>query len=349
METKLKFKVGDKVRVKSLKWYDSEKKSNGNIMKGRIFTDDMIEYCGQILTIEAVCGDYYEVEGNSKYWQDWMLEDEAVTEEKQEVMKTKVMTKKHAQDVVRCTKYRLKNEEESSNLQKKLFEIGCQWNSGEESVKNEDYKYLFVGVNLNITTANSEETFIKNKFTELKIDDVLNIKLEDMKKETKEMTKEEVLEFLGSTKILCTSTEETAKVQEKLFELGIVWMYDGQNVREDKYLLFINQKGNICYCSDIEFWINDVNKRIEPSEILAIQIKEEKPKFDPKNLQAFDKVLVRDNEGDRWRGNLFCHIKEELGYNYFCIYDNWKYCIPYNEDTKHLHGTAEEAPEFYRI
>lgn len=345
METKLKFKVGDKVRVKSLKWYDSEKNSNGNIMKGRIFTDDMIEYCGQILTIEAVCGDYYEVEGNSNYWQDWMLEDEAVTEEKQEVMKTKVMTKKHAQDVVRCTKYRLKNEEESSNLQKKLFGIGCQWNSGEESVKNEDYKYLFVGVNLNITTANSEETFIKNKFTELKIDDVLNIKLEDMKKETKEMTKEEVLEFLKDTKILCTSKAETIQVQVRLFQFGIEWISKTKGICEDKYLLFINKKQELQHSSDIEFWINDVNKRIEPSEILAIQIKEEKPKFDPKNLQAFDKVLVKNDT--IWYAR-FYDMKGENEYHTTSS-EVWIDCIPYNEDTKHLHGTAEEAPEFYRI
>ena len=26
----------------------------------------------------------------------------------------------------------------------------------------------------------------------------------------------------------------------------------------------------------------------------------------------------------------------------------YKYCIPYNDDTKHLVGTFEEAPEFYR-
>lgn len=74
--------------------------------------------------------------------------------------------------------------------------------------------------------------------------------------EPKQMTKEQVSEFLSSTKILCTSTEETAKVQEKLFELGLMWMYDGKNVRKDKYLLFINKQGNICYCSDINNWMS---------------------------------------------------------------------------------------------
>ena len=71
-------------------------------------------------------------------------------------------------------------------------------------------------------------------------------------------------------------------------------MYHGNNICEDKYLLFINKKGEINYCSDINTWMEDVNRRVEPSEILAIQIKEEKPKFDPTTLQPFDKVLVRE-------------------------------------------------------
>ena len=46
---------------------------------------------------------------------------------------------------------------------------------------------------------------------------------------------------------------------------------------------------------------------------------------------------------------LFSYIMEgEKTYPYACIAYNYKYCIPYNDDTKHLVGTTEEAPEFYR-
>lgn len=96
-------------------------------------------------------------------------------------------------------------------------------------------------------------------------------------------------------------------------------------------------------------WVDNRNKAIEVSEVMAIQLKEEKPKFDPQSLQPFDKVLVRDKENDKWRCNLFCHINEELIRKYFCVFDNWIYCIPYNEETKSLVGTGNEAPEFYRI
>ena len=71
------------------------------------------------------------------------------------------------------------------------------------------------------------------------------------------------------------------------------------------------------------------------------------PKFDPKTLQPFDKVLVRDSQ--RWCCDLFSHIvKKEPTYHYLCVGSAFEYCIPYNDDTKHLAGTTEEAPEYYR-
>lgn len=74
-----------------------------------------------------------------------------------------------------------------------------------------------------------------------------------------------------------------------------------------------------------------------------------KERFDPKTLQPFDKVIVRGYIGESWACNIFSHIQQEDSFPYSCILDsNWKYCIPYNEDTKHLVGTINEAPEYYR-
>ena len=72
-----------------------------------------------------------------------------------------------------------------------------------------------------------------------------------------------------------------------------------------------------------------------------------KEKFDPKTLKAYDKVLVNDSDGGRWKINIFSHISNGA-YPYRCIVDFYKRCIPYNDDTKHLVGTKEEAPEYYR-
>ena len=79
------------------------------------------------------------------------------------------------------------------------------------------------------------------------------------------------------------------------------------------------------------------------------KVKSNKPKFDPKTLKPFDRVLVRDGNLGNWKNLFFSYIIEcETCYPYFCLNNQYKYCIPYNEDTMHLVGTAEEAPEFYR-
>ena len=73
-----------------------------------------------------------------------------------------------------------------------------------------------------------------------------------------------------------------------------------------------------------------------------------KEKFDPKTLKPFDKVLVTDEHHTRWRCNFFSHIVDQFHYKYFTSDSCYKFCIPYNDDTKHLVGTTDEAPEYYR-
>ena len=73
-----------------------------------------------------------------------------------------------------------------------------------------------------------------------------------------------------------------------------------------------------------------------------------KERFNPKTLKAFDRVLVKDEYSEIWSCDLFSHLDNEESYKYFTISTCWNYCIPYNDDTKHLVGTKEEAPDFYR-
>ena len=89
------------------------------------------------------------------------------------------------------------------------------------------------------------------------------------------------------------------------------------------------------------------------------KFKPKKSKFDPKALKPFDKVLVRDSDETalvvdadetRWKCALYSHERgnEYSPYKYATTGSPYVYCIPYNDDTKHLVGTKEEAPEFYR-
>lgn len=73
-----------------------------------------------------------------------------------------------------------------------------------------------------------------------------------------------------------------------------------------------------------------------------------KGKFDPKTLQPFDKVLVRDEDNSTWKVDFFSNNRGSGVFPFRCFSNIYSYCIPYNDDTKHLLGTSNEAPEYYR-
>ena len=78
-------------------------------------------------------------------------------------------------------------------------------------------------------------------------------------------------------------------------------------------------------------------------------VHDKKSKFDPKTLNPFDRVLGRDRIGRTWKCNLFSYITENEPYPYECVENCYEHCIPYNDDTKHLVGTTDEPPEYYRF
>ena len=73
-----------------------------------------------------------------------------------------------------------------------------------------------------------------------------------------------------------------------------------------------------------------------------------KEKFDPNTLQQYDKVLVRDYSNHSWKVDFYSHKNVNTEYQYRCVGNAYRFCIPYNDDTKHLVGTNKEVPEYYR-
>lgn len=140
----------------------------------------------------------------------------------------------------------------------------------------------------------------------------------------------------------------------KLYSLifGYVELEKISNDENDKYPIFIRLTDNTidCVVKDGRYIGNYDGECVlfpskEQRDWSRFKHKKTKqPRFDPNTLKPFDKVLVR--EGFEWHCNLFSHRLYD-GYAHIdgCAYN---YCIPYNDDTKHLVGTAEEAPEFYR-
>ena len=82
------------------------------------------------------------------------------------------------------------------------------------------------------------------------------------------------------------------------------------------------------------------------SKFTAPWLKNER--FDPETLKAFDKVLVKVFGHHIWKVDFYSHKGEGREFPYICIGNIYKYCIPYNDKTKHLIGTTEEAPDFYK-
>ena len=72
----MKYKVGDKVRIKSLDWYNENKDEYGYIDCGsREFFTKMSNWCGKIATIKEICKtNCYRLEEYDFDWTDEMIE-----------------------------------------------------------------------------------------------------------------------------------------------------------------------------------------------------------------------------------------------------------------------------------
>ena len=112
---------------------------------------------------------------------------------------------------------------------------------------------------------------------------------------------------------------------------------------------YLTKEGRYINADDAECILFPSKDQRDWSKFTAPWYKKEK--FDPKTLKTFDRVLVRDSSDRRWRCALFSHVRKEdenYTFKYITTDCTYAFCIPYNEETKSLVGTYEDAPEFYR-
>ena len=114
-------------------------------------------------------------------------------------------------------------------------------------------------------------------------------------------------------------------------------------IKSDGYRGSVTAQGLVLSCYDGECILFPSREQRDWSKF-----KPKKPKFDPKTLRPFDKVLVRDSDGCRWRCAFYSHTRENKEYKYMTMHLGYKRCIPYNNDTEHLIDTRDKAPEYYR-
>lgn len=72
-------------------------------------------------------------------------------------------------------------------------------------------------------------------------------------------------------------------------------------------------------------------------------------RFDINTLQPFDKIIARDRKDQVWTCDMFSYICNKIGYlPIIAIGDCYRWCIPYNDETKNLVGTTDDCPEYYK-
>lgn len=114
-----------------------------------------------------------------------------------------------------------------------------------------------------------------------------------------------------------------------------------------KFIDAFSEKGFIRPQYNIKGILFPSKDQIDWSKFTAPWYKKEK--FDPNTLKPFDKVLVKLSNDDVWIADFFSYYdKLEKYMKYVCVTHLAVFCIPYNDDTKHLLGTNKKAPEYYR-
>ncbi len=74
-------------------------------------------------------------------------------------------------------------------------------------------------------------------------------------------------------------------------------------------------------------------------------------RFKVAEFQPFDKVLCRDLNTSVWHCNFFSDIVYPVGcapYVYTTGLVSHYHCIPFNDETKHLVGSRDDCPDYYK-
>ena len=141
----MKYKVGDKVRIKSLDWYNKHTNDYGNVVCGnRCFNSRDKHQCGKIVTIEAVHRDCYLVKENNGYWNDIMIEglvDEKPSNENKEQL---LMIRPYTMEIVSHKDYEIIQIDGKFFLEKKKKEYPKTYEECCKVLGVNPYNYLTI-------------------------------------------------------------------------------------------------------------------------------------------------------------------------------------------------------------
>ena len=119
---------------------------------------------------------------------------------------------------------------------------------------------------------------------------------------------------------------------------------------DDSYVKYTKEGFYLTMFKDAECTVFPSKEHRDWSKFVRFWDKPKKEKFDPNTLQPFDKVLVRADDGHTWRCGFVSHIvSADFDKELVCTSDGLSVrCVPYNDETKHLVGTTDDCPDYYK-
>lgn len=129
---------------------------------------------------------------------------------------------------------------------------------------------------------------------------------------------------------------KSAEIQKKLFELGVRWALDGNEVLYlDETFLYVDENGVLTSGTSMTEFKEHRYKEVDCLDVLSWEVRPQS------QLRPFQKVLVRDFVNEKWKANFYSYaIEFEVKYKYRCVTGSWYQCIPY-EGNEHLLGTTD--------
>ena len=124
--------------------------------------------------------------------------------------------------------------------------------------------------------------------------------------------------------------------------------YRSLNINSQPLLVSLTKDGRSVYTYDGECTLFPSKDQRDWSKFERFWDKPKKEKFDVNTLQPFDKVLGFYDASGEWECALFSHLVGKDSFSVVCVGIIYSKCIPYNEETKHLVGTSDDCPEYYK-
>ena len=121
------------------------------------------------------------------------------------------------------------------------------------------------------------------------------------------------------------------------------------NINSQPLIVSLTEDGRSVYGYDGECTLFPSKTQRDWSKFVRFWDKPKIEKFDVNTLQPFDKIIVRNRKDRVWTCDILSYISNTIGYlPIIAIGDCYRWCVPYNDETKHLVGTREDCPEYYK-